>query len=156
MDFNLTLIGQTIAMIVFVWFCMKYIWPHMLKAIEDRRTEISDGLAAADQAQRDLAAAQDQVAQMIKQARTQATEIVDQAHTRGSEIVDEAKQNAIGEGDRLLAGARAEIDQERDRVREALRKELATIAVAAATQLLGREIDSAANADLLDKLADEL
>ncbi len=156
MDFNLTLIGQTIAMIVFVWFCMRYIWPPLLGAIEARRKEIADGLAAADQAQKDLVVAEGKAGEMIKEARGQAAEIVDQAQRRGDEIVDEARGKAGSEGERLIAAAQSEIDQERERVRESLRKEVAAVAMAGAEQILGREIDEAANADLLEKLAKEL
>lgn len=156
MDINLTIIGQTIAMIVFVWFCMKYIWPPLMAAIEDRREAIADGLAASEKAKQDLEAAQEKGEEEIQKARRRAQEIIDQANARGNAMIDEAKQQASAEADRLLAAARAQIEQETARARDMLRNEVARIAVAGASKILDREIDAAANEDLLNSLAAEI
>ncbi len=156
MDFNATLIGQTIAMIVFVWFCMKYIWPPMIKAIEERRENIADGIAASEKAHRDLAAAQTNADTMITDARSRAQQIIDHAEHRGAAIVEEAKKTARTEGERIKESAQAEIVQERNRARDELRGEVVSIAVAGASKLLEKEIDSKAHGELLDKLVAEI
>lgn len=156
MDINLTIIGQTIAMIVFVAFCMKYIWPPLIQAIEARRETIADGLAAAEQGKRDFAIAQDKGEVVIKEARQKAQQIIDQAGIRVNAMIDEAKQAASDEGERMLAAARAELEQETARARDLLRNEVANIAIAGASKILDREIDARANADLLDRLAAEI
>jgi F-type H+-transporting ATPase subunit b len=156
-DINIgTLLGQTIAMIVFVWFCMKYIWPHIMAAIEERQKEIADGLAAAERGHSDLAAARSEADKIITAAREQARGIVDQANTRANGIVDAAKSAGEAEKQRQLEGARAEIDVEVNRARDELRGQVAAIAVAGAERILAREIDAAAHRELLDQLATEL
>ena len=156
MDFNATLIGQTIAMIVFVWFCMKYIWPVIINAIEQRQTVIADGLAAAERGQSDLANAKVEADKIIAAARDQARGIVDQATSRAHGIVEQAKSEGENERLRQLDGARAEIDVEINRAREQLRGQVATIAIAAAEKVLAREIDPAAHRDLLARVANDL
>lgn len=157
MDINIgTLLGQTIAMIFFVWFCMKYIWPHILNAIEERQTKIADGLAAAERGQQKLEQAQAEADDIVAEARKQATGILDQAHARANEIVADGKADGVKERDRQLAAARAEIEQETNRAREALRGQVSAIAVASAEKILNREIDPAAHDDILGKLAREL
>ncbi|NNF52640.1 MAG: F0F1 ATP synthase subunit B [Gammaproteobacteria bacterium] len=156
MDINLTLIGQSIAMLVFVWFCMKFIWPPLVAAIEERREKIADGLAAGERAEQDLIKAKEEAAGIIGEARSNALEIVAQANQRSNEMVDEARGKASSEAERIKAQAHAEIAQEIEQARSALRREVAAIAVGGAKQLLGREINEAANADLLEKLANEL
>ena len=156
MDINATIIGQTIAMIVFVWFCMKFIWPLIIEMLEERQTQIADGLAAADKGNRALEEAEAEKASILDAARGQAREIIDQANTRGSSIVDEARTEAGSEKDRILDSAQAEIEQEANRAREELRGEVSAIAVAGAEKILRREIDAAAHKDLLDKLAAEI
>jgi F-type H+-transporting ATPase subunit b len=155
-DINATIIGQTIAMIVFVWFCMKFIWPLIIDMIEERQTAIADGLAAADKGNRALeeAAAEKQV--ILDAARGQAREIIDQANTRGSGIVDEARTEAGAEKARILASAKAEAEQEANRAREELRGQVGAIAISGAEKILQREIDANAHKDLLDKLAAEI
>jgi F-type H+-transporting ATPase subunit b len=155
-DINLTIIGQTIAMIVFVWFCMKFIWPPLMQALDDRRTQIAEGLAAAEKGQQELIKAQARFDEAIREARDQAAEIIRQAELRSRELVAQAQQNAVAEGERLIAQARSEIAQEANRARDMLRSEVAAIAMEGAGQLLGREIDGAAHQDLLNKLAAEL
>lgn len=156
MDLNMTLLGQTIAMIVFVWFCMKYIWPPIMNAIEERQTQIADGLAAAERGQQSLDKAKSDVEDIIADARKQATAILNQAHARANEIVAAGKADGVKERDRQLASAMAELEQETNRAREELRGQVSAIAVASAEKILRREIDRAAHEDILGKLAAEL
>jgi len=155
-DFNLTFIGQTIAMLVFVWFCMKFIWPPILTAIEERQTEIADGLAAAERGQQSLDKAKSEADDIVSEARKQATSILDQAHARANEIVAEGKADGVKERERQLAAASAEVEQETNRAREELRGQVSAIAVASAEKILRREIDAKAHEDILSKLAAEL
>ena len=156
MDINMTLIGQVIAMAVFVWFCMKFVWPLVMGSIDQRQTEITNGLAAAEKAQSDLAKAKTEADKLIVAAREQARGIVDQANTRASGIVDQAKTDGETERKRQLESARAEIGAEMNRAREELRGQVAKIAVAGAEKVLAREIDAKAHSDILSKLASEL
>jgi F-type H+-transporting ATPase subunit b len=155
-DLNATFFGQTIAMIVFVWFCMKFIWPPIVSIIEERQTKIADGLAAAEKGSRSLEEAQVEIEKMVAEAREQARQIIDQAHQRGNAIVDEARTGANQERDRILSSAKAEVDQEVNRARDELRGQVAAIAVAGAEKILNREIDSNAHQDLLNQLASEI
>jgi len=156
MDINMTLLGQSIAMIVFVWFCMKVIWPPIMNAIEERQTKIADGLAAAERGQESLDQAKSEAEKVIGDARKQATGILDQAHARANEIVAEGKAEGVKERERQLAAARAEVEQEVNRAREELRGQVSAIAVASAEKILRREIDSEAHEDILNQLAAEL
>jgi F-type H+-transporting ATPase subunit b len=155
-DLNATLIGQTIAMIVFVWFCMKFVWPPLMSMIEERQNEIADGLAAAEKGARSLELADVEKTKLLDEARGQARGIIDQANTRASGIVDEARTTADDEGERILVAARAEVEQEVNRAREELRGQVAAIAVAGAEKIISREINAATHQDLLDKLAQEI
>jgi len=152
----MTLIGQTIAMIVFVWFCMKFIWPPIMRAIEERQQQIADGLAAADKGQRALEEAEAEAKKIVDDARKQATGILDQANARANEIVAEGKAEGEKERGRQIAAAKAEIEQETNRAREELRGQVSAIAVASAEKILMREIDPGAHEDILGKLANEL
>ncbi|MGB1270818.1 MAG: F0F1 ATP synthase subunit B [Endozoicomonas sp.] len=156
MNLNATLIGQTIAFAVFVWFCMKYVWPPLAQALSDRQKKIADGLAAASKAEQDLELTQDKVGKLLREAKAQAQEIIDQANRRSNQIIDEAKEQARAEGERLKAAAAAEIEQETNRAREALRAQVATLAIAGAERILGERLDEAANSKLVDDLAAEL
>jgi F-type H+-transporting ATPase subunit b len=156
MDFNLTLIGQTIAMIVFVWFCMKYIWPPVMKAVEQRRKEIADGIAAGEKGQKELAEARHGSEAILADARQKAVQVTDLAAKRGSDLGNEAKNLATSEGARIVAAAKSEAANESARAREGLRKEVSAIALAGAAKVLGREVDAKAHAQLLDELAVEL
>ena len=153
MDINLTLIGQSIAMIVFVWFCMKFIWPPIIQALEARRKNIADGIAAAQKAGEELEQAKTDAEQLVSQARQQAGEIVDQANRRAGQIAESARDEAQTERNRQVTAAKADIEQEVNRARQELAGKVASLAVAGAEQLLEREIDAAAHRDLLDKLA---
>ena len=156
MDINMTLIGQSIAMIVFVWFCMKFIWPPILNALEERQKQIEEGLAAADKSQEKLVEAQSQADEIVNEARQQATGILDQAHARANEIVADGKDDGVKERERQLTAAKAEIEQEANKAREELRGQVSAIAIASAEKILNREIDGKAHEDILGKLAQEL
>ena len=143
-------------MIVFVWFCMKFIWPPILNAIEERQQQIEEGLAAADKSQEKLVEAQAQADEIVNEARQQATGILDQAHARANEIVADGKDAGVKERERQLSAAKAEIEQEANKAREELRGQVSAIAIASAEKILKREIDGKAHDDILGKLAQEL
>ena len=153
---NLTLVIQGIAFFAVAWLVMKFGWPHIIGAIEERQQKIAEGLAAADRSQKDLAQAQDKVNEALKDARVKANEIIDQAHQRANQIIDTAKNDAIAEANRQKALAQSEIDAAANRAREELRKQVSALAVAGAEKLLHREIDANAHKALLDELAAQL
>jgi F-type H+-transporting ATPase subunit b len=155
-NINYTLIGQMIFFAAFVLFCMKYVWPPIMAAMQEREKKISDGLAAADRASKDLELAQHKAVEELKEAKAQAAVLIEQANKRSSQIVDEAKDTARQEGDRLLVAAKAEIEQEKNRVKEELRAEVSAVAIAGAEKILGAEIDAGKHAKLLDQLASEI
>ncbi|WP_273152731.1 F0F1 ATP synthase subunit B [Methylophaga thiooxydans] len=152
MNINATLIGQMIAFAVFVAFCMKYVWPPIMQALEERKKKIADGLAAAERGRHEQELAEKRAQQVIHEAKDQANDIISQAQKRGNEIVDESKDNARVEGERILNSAKAEIDQEANRARDELKTQVGGIALAGAGKILGREIDEKAHTDLLDEL----
>ncbi len=156
MNFNATLIGQSITFIVFVWFCMKYIWPPLMTALEERNTRIADGLAAAQQGQKDLDEAQIRVGESLNDARQQAQEIINQAQKRANEMVDEAKDIARDEAEKIKTSATADIDQQVNSAREQLRKEVTGIALAGAEQILKREVDAEAHGEVLEELVAQI
>lgn len=156
MNLNATLFIQTLVLVILGWITMKFIWPPLIAAIEERQRKIAEGLASAEKGEKALAEAHAAANEVLKEARVQAGKIIDQASRRSNEIVEEARGTAIAEGQRLVAEAREEIALETSRAREQLRREVAAIAVAGATQLLGREIDAKAHADLLERLAAEI
>ncbi len=156
MNINATLIGQSITFFIFVWFCLKFIWPPIRNAMAEREQKIADGLQAADRAQHDLELAKEKVVQELHEAKQQASVIIEQANKRSAQIVDEAKQQAREEGDRLKVAAQAEIEQEVNRAREKLRRQVSTLAVAGAEKILQSSIDVGAHNELVEKLAAEL
>jgi F-type H+-transporting ATPase subunit b len=156
MNINATIIGQTIVFAILIWFSVKFIWPPLLKAIEDRQKKIADGLAAAERGQKELSQASGEAQGIVNEAREKALKIVDQANRRSNEIIEEARATAIAEGQRLVGDARQEVALEQARARDALRKDVAQLAVAGASRLLEREIDAKAHADLIEKLAREI
>ncbi len=156
MNLTATLFIQSLVFLILGWITMKFIWPPLIAAIEDRQRKIADGLAAADKGEKSLADAQASAADIVKEARAQASKIADQAHRRANEMIDEAKSTAIAEGQRLVGDARQEVAIEKSRVRDQLRGEVGTLAVAGAAQVLGREIDARAHADLIGQLAKEI
>ena len=156
MNINATLIGELIAFLVFVLFCMKYVWPPIINAIETRQQKIADGLAATDRAEQDLRLAQEKAKQHLVEAKTQASALIDQAKKREQQIIEEAAVKAQAEREKILAQGRAEIEAERHRAKEELRKQVAALAIAGAEKILARQIDQAANSDIVDKLVAEL
>ena len=156
MNFNATLIGQSITFFFFVWFCMKYVWPPIMNALEMRKKQIADGLAAADRGKHELELASKKAGDNLRDAKAQAAEVIAQAEKRAAQIVDEAKAAAKEEGDRQIAAAKAEIDQEANRARESLREQVAALAVAGAEKILRREVNAQTHADLLGQLKAEL
>ena len=156
MDIAVTLVVQGIAFFICVLVVMKFLWPPLMKIIEDRQKKIAEGLAAGNKAQKDLDDAKVKVTEMIREARDKAAQIVDQAGKRANEIIEEAKQGAISEGQRLITQAHEQIALDTSRAREGLRKQVASLAVQGASQLLEREIDPKTHAQLLDKLELEI
>lgn len=156
MNLNATLIVQTIVFLILGWVTMKFIWPPLIAALNERQKKIADGLAAADKGEKSLVDARAAADAIVREAREKATKIVDQASRRSNEVIDEAKSTALAEGQRLVTEARAEVQLEQSRAREQLRKEVGALAVAGASRLLGREIDARTHADLLDKLAADI
>lgn len=156
MNINATMLGQMIAFAFFVWFCMKYVWPPLTAALAERQKRIAEGLEAADKASRDLEQAQEKVAEQLKEAKAQAANIIDQANKRATQIVEEAKEQGREEGQRMIAGAQAEIEQEVNRAKEQLRAQVARIAISGAEKILEASIDEAAHAKLTEKLAESL
>ena len=156
MNFNATLIGQMITFVIFVWICMKYIWPPLMTVLEERNKRIADGLAAAQKGQQDLEEAQAKVSDSLNEAKQQAQEIINQAQKRANEIVDEAKGAARDEAEKIKAAASADIDQQVTAAREQLRKEVSGVALAGAERILKREVDAKAHADVLDELVAQI
>ncbi|MGB0662742.1 MAG: F0F1 ATP synthase subunit B [Pontibacterium sp.] len=156
MNINLTLIGQSIAFLIFVIFCMKYVWPPIAGALAERKAKIAEGLDAADQAERDLERAKEEAADLLRQKKEEAAAIIEQANKRASQIVAEAEVKAEEEATRRKTAALAEIEQETSRAKEALRAQLGALVVAGAEKVLEASIDEKAHAQLVDKLATEL
>jgi len=140
-NINLTIIGQSLSFLFFVWFCMKFVWPFILGAMQEREQKIADGLAAADRASHDLELAQEKAVQRLAEAKTEAASIVDAANKRANQIIEEAKNAAREEGDRLKAAAQAEIEQEVNRAKEALRAQVAELALDGAEKVLQGTVD---------------
>jgi F-type H+-transporting ATPase subunit b len=156
MDFNLTLVIQGVAFFAVAWLVMKFGWPNIMAAIEQRQAQIAEGLAAADRSKKDLAQAEEKVAEALREARSKANEIIAQAEARRSQIIDAAKEEAAVEAGRIRAQAQAEIDAAAFRAKEELRRQVSLLAVAGAEKLIRREIDGNAHKALLDELAAEI
>jgi F-type H+-transporting ATPase subunit b len=155
-NFNLTLIIQMLVFAILIWAVMTFAWPKILGAMEERSRRIAQGLAAADQGQQSLAQAQVKADEVVREARERATHIIDQAQKRANELVEQAKTQAAAEGARLVASAQSQIQLEATRARESLRKDVAALAVSAASKVLEREIDPRTHAELLNKLATQI
>lgn len=153
---NLTLVIQGLAFFAVAWMVMKFGWPHIIGAIEERQLKIAEGLAAADNARKDLAQAQDKAGEELKAARVKANEIIEQANIRAGQLIEAAKLEAIAEGNRQKAQAEAEIEATANRAREDLRKQVSALAVSGAEKLLRREINAADHRALIDELATQL
>ncbi|WP_137936464.1 F0F1 ATP synthase subunit B [Chitinivorax sp. B] len=156
MDINASLLGQAITFALLVIFTMKFVWPPLTQMLDERAKRIADGLAAADRANQDLKNAEKAAAEKLREAKQQASEIIAQAEKRASQLIDEAKEEARQTGDREKAAVLAEIDQEVFRAKEALRAQVAGLAVAGAEKILRKEIDAAKHADLLASIQAEL
>jgi len=156
MNINLTLIAQALTFAAFIGFTIKFVWPYLLRAIEERQKTIADGLAAAEQGKHSLEISTRQAAESVKQGRDRAAEIIAQAEKRAAQMVEEARTQAQEAGNREKAAAQAEIEQQVSRAREALREQVATLAVAGAEKILRREVDAKTHADLLAQLGREL
>jgi F-type H+-transporting ATPase subunit b len=156
LNINETLIGQLVAFMFFVWFCMKYVWPPIIGAIEERQKIIADGLAASERGEKDLELAQQKATEQLKDAKTQAAEIIEQAKKRASQIVDEETQRGHAEREKIIVQGHTEVEAERNRVKEELRQQVSALAVAGAEKILAREIDAAAQSDIVEKLVAEL
>ncbi|MGY8867713.1 MAG: F0F1 ATP synthase subunit B [Methylophagaceae bacterium] len=156
MNINATLIGQAIAFGIFIAFCMKYVWPPIMQALEERTKKIADGLAAAERGRHEQELAEKRAQQVISEAKEQANEIISQAQRRSNEIVDESKDTARVEGERILTSAQAEIEQEANKAKDELRGQVGSIALAGAAKILNREIDDKAHTDLLKELVSRI
>ena len=156
MNFNFTLVGQLLAFILFVWFCMKYVWPPMLKILEEREKEIADGLNAASEGRRELEEANARKEEILGEAKKEAADLVGQANQRANQLVEEAKTNAQEEAEKIKTSAQNDIEQSAKRAREELRSEVAALAVAGAEKILNSEIDEKKNSELIEELTKEL
>lgn len=156
MNINLTLIGQAISLFIFVWFCMKYIWPPIINALQEREKQVADGLAAAEAGQNKLVEADRRLSDLVNKGKEQAGEIIAQAQKRGDDILEEAKDTAKAEGERLIEAARSEIEQERMQARDQLRQEVAALALVGAERILTREVDKNAHDEIFARLGAEL
>jgi len=155
-NLNITLVTQMIVFLLLVVFTMKFVWPHIMNALEERKKRIADGLAAAEKGEKALTEAKSNADEVLREARSRALQIEDQARKRANEIIDQAKQTAISEGERLVAAAQQRTELEINRAREQLRKEVATLAIRGASQLLEREVDPRTHSELLAKLATQI
>jgi len=156
MNINLTLLMQAAAFAAFIWFTAKFVWPPLMRAIDTRQKQIADGLAAGEQGRQSLASTEKRIADLMTEAKARSSEIIAQGEKLKTETIDAAKAQAKAEADRILAGAKAEIEQEVMRAREALRNQVADLAVAGASKILKREVDAKAHADLLAAIRQEL
>ena len=156
MNINLTLIGQAISLFIFVWFCMKYIWPPIINALQEREKQVADGLAAAEAGQNKLVEADRRLSELVNEGKQQAGEIIAQAQKRGDEILEETKNAARAEGERLIESAHAEIERERMQARDQLRQEVAVLALTGAERILMREVDKNAHDEVLARIGAEL
>lgn len=156
MNINFTLVSQAIAFSLFILFTARFVWPYLLRAIEERQQKIADGLAAGERGKKELELASQRSSEVLKEAKQRASEIVIQAEKRASDIIEEAKQNARIEGEKIIAGAKAEIQHETFSARESLRQQVAGLAVQGASKILRREVNAKVHADLLASIEAEL
>ena len=156
MNLNATLIAQVLVFAILVWFTLKYVWPPIAKALDERADKIAEGLAAAERGKSDFEQAEKKVAELLADGRNQATELVANAEKRAAQIVEEAKNQASVEAARIAAQAKSDVEQEANRAREALREQVAALAVKGAEAILRNEVNAAKHADLLANLKQEL
>lgn len=156
MDINATILGQVVAFAIFVWFCMKFVWPPLTKAMHERQEKIAHGLQAADQAGKDLDLAKEKAAETLREAKHQAAALIEQANKRANQLVEEAKEQARVEGERLKHSAQTEIEREVNRAKDMLRAQVAALSIAGAEKILAASVDQAAHGKMLEQLAAEL
>lgn len=156
MNINFTLVMQAVAFAAFIWFTAKFVWPHLMRAIETRQKDIADGIAAGEQGRQSLATAEKRIADMLAEAKMRSSEIIAQGDKLKGETIEAAKADAKAEAERILTAAKAEIQQEVARAKEALRDQVADLAVAGAEKILKREVDAKAHADLLASIRRQL
>jgi F-type H+-transporting ATPase subunit b len=156
MNINFTLFMQAVAFFAFILFTAKFVWPPLMRAIETRQKDIADGIAAGESGRQNLASAEKRIADMLAEAKMRSSEIIAQGEKLKSETIDAAKADAKAEADRILTAAKAEIGQEISRAKEALRGQVADLAVAGAAKILKREVDPKAHADLLASIRQQL
>lgn len=156
MNINATLIGQAISFAIFVWFCLKYVWPPITNAMQERQKQLSEGLDNAEKAEQELAEAKAKAGEELVVAKQQAAELIEQANKRASQIIDEAKNQAVEAGERLKEAAQADIEQEINNAKEQLRGQVSVLAVLGAEKILQASVDQSAHSDMLNKLAAEL
>jgi F-type H+-transporting ATPase subunit b len=155
-NINATLLGQMITFAVFVWFTMRFVWPLLMQAIEERQAKIADGLAAAEKGRHELELAEVRAKELLRERKQQAAEIVAHAQKRANEIIEEAKISARTESERILGSARAQISQDLQEARDKLQREVGQLAIAAAEQILMREVDAEAHQEIVNKLSVQL
>ena len=156
MNFNATLIGQSITFIIFVWFCMRFVWPPIMLALQQRKEKVAEGLAAGERGKHELELARKRALETLHEAKQQAAEIISRAEKRGADIVEEAHQEAVEESDRVKAAAQQTLEQEITRAREILRGQVAELATAGAGRILKRELDATANDELIKDLVAQI
>ncbi len=156
MNFNATIIGQLVTFAIFVWFTMKFVWPFLLKQMKEREARIADGLAAAEQGQKDFAEAQQKSIDEVNKGKEKAAQLISQAQKRGDELVEEAREAAKKEGERIKESVLSEIEQEKEKARQELRNQVAALAIAGAEQILMREVDHDAHNEVLAKISQQL
>ncbi len=156
MSLNATLLAQMVVFAILIWFSVKFVWPMLQGAMQERETRIADGLAAAERGKNDLALAEKRSAELVREGKDKAQELINQAQRRANGIVEQAKETAREEADKIVELARSQIEQERNEVREDLRRQVAALAVAGATRILQREVDASVHREALEKLAAEL
>lgn len=156
MNINATILGQAIAFVLFVWFCMKYVWPPLIRTIEKRQKEIADGLASGERALKEALLAQENTVQITEQAKAKAFAIIEQANKQKMQILEEAKQEAEAEKAKILKKGLTELNAERKRTQDELRKQIAMLVMTGAEKVIRRSVNEAENSDIIDKLTAEL
>ena len=156
MNINATILGQAISFAIFVWFCVKFVWPPVITAMRERQDKIAGGLQDAEKAEKDVLIAQDKAEETLREAKQQAAELIEQANKRSSQLIEEAKGQAREEGERLKTAAKSEIEQEVNRAKEGLRTQVSVLAIAGAEKILQASVDENAHSKMLEQLAAEL
>jgi F-type H+-transporting ATPase subunit b len=156
MNINATLIGQTIAFFMFVWFCMKYVWLPLMAAMEERKSKIAEGLAAGERGQKEHELAEKRAKEVLQEARAEASDIINLANVRAGEMVEEAKGKAAEEAAKVKKGVEAEIEQEIASAREELRQQVSVLAISAAEKIIKSEIDASKHQVIIDDISGKL